>query len=187
MRKGLTIFMMNSNASEYGLALFNLACETSSQKEIFDDFSQVNEVFKTNSEMVRLLMNPRLSVNERAEVIENVFGGSINRYLLNMLKLLAEKRIIRSLENCWLSYRDRYCEANGILAATAVSAVELNEDQKSRLVEKLSKKTGCKILLTCRVDKACIGGVRLEYGGKRYDASVSSRLTSLKKSLTSEY
>ena len=83
--------MRSSYASEYGLAIFKLAAETGAQKEIFDDFAAVRDVLCGNGELMRLLSNPRLSRAERAEVVENIFGGRINRYLLNALKLLAEK------------------------------------------------------------------------------------------------
>ena len=49
---------------------------------------------------MRLLSNPRLSRAERADVVENIFGGRINRYLLNALKILAEKRHCGMVDKC---------------------------------------------------------------------------------------
>ena len=63
----------------------------------------------------------------------------------------------------------------------------MSQSQKKRLIDTLAKNTGSSILLSCKVDKSCIGGIRLEYGGKRYDASVRQKLESLKRSLTSGY
>lgn len=178
---------MKDYSPEYGLALYNLACEASCEKEIFEDFRSVNNVFSANPELLRLLSNPRLSANERADVIGKIFGGKINIYLLNMLKILAEKRRCDMIKKCWFEYRDRYCEANKILTVSAASAVEMSEEQKARLVNALAKKTGCEIILECRIDPSCIGGIRLEYGGKRFDASVKRKFASLKRSLQSEY
>lgn len=179
--------MRSNYASEYGLAIFKLADETGAQKEIFEDFTAVRDVLCGNVELMKLLSNPRLSRAERAEVVENIFGGRINRYLLNALKILAEKRHCGMVDKCWLEYRNRYCEANNILAVSVVSAVEMSQSQKKRLIDTLAKNTGSSILLSCKVDKSCIGGIRLEYGGKRYDASVRQKLESLKRSLTSGY
>lgn len=179
--------MINNYASEYGTALYKLACEENAQKEIFEDLSGVAKVFEDNPELKRLLSNPRLSAEERAQTVEDIFGGRANRYLVNMLKILAEKRIFHIVPKCRVEYEKLYCEANGILAVTATSAVELSESQKQRLIQKLSEKTGSKILLTCKVDKACLGGIRLEYGGKRFDASVKNKLEAMKKSLMSRY
>lgn len=179
--------MINDYANEYGTALYKLACEENLGKQIFDDLAGVSRVFEDNPELKKLLANPRLSAVERAQTVEDIFGGRANRYLVNMLKILAEKRICHIVPKCRAEYEKLYCEANGILAVTATSAVELSESQKEKLISKLAEKTGSKILLTCKVDKACLGGIRLEYGGKRFDASVKNKLEAMKKSLMSRY
>lgn len=179
--------MINNYANEYGTALYKLACEENIQKQIFEDLSGVTAVFRDNPELIRLLSNPRLSAEERAQTVEDIFGGRANRYLVNMLKILAEKRLCHIIPKCRAEYEKLYCEANGILAVTATSAVELSESQKSRLIAKLSEKTGRQILLNCNVDKSCLGGIRLEYAGKRFDASVKNKLEAMKKSLMSRY
>ncbi len=179
--------MTNDYANEYGTALYKLAAEENLGKVIFEDLNGVCRAFEGSPELIRLLSNPRLASDERAQTVESIFGGRANRYLVNMLKILAEKRMCHILPKCRQTYERLYCEANGILAVTATSAVELSEAQKSRLIAKLSEKTGRQIMLNCRVDKSCLGGVRLEYGGKRFDASVKSKLDAMKKSLMSRY
>lgn len=181
--------MINANdyANEYGTALYKLACEENAQSEIFEDLAGTAKVFEDNPGLIRLLSNPRLSAEERARTVEDIFGGRANRYLVNMLKILAEKRICHIIPRCRAEYEKLYCEANGILAVTATSAVELSEAQKQRLIARLADKTGRKIMLNCRVDESCLGGIRLEYGGKRFDASVKNKLEAMKKSLMSRY
>lgn len=175
--------MAKDFSREYGTAIYQLAVEEHRSKEIFDDFSEVSDIFKRNPDFVRMLSNPRLSASERANSIDGVFGGKIDKNLLNALKILAEKRRLSSVEKCCEVYKSLYCEDNNILPVVAVSAVELTDAQKERLIEKLKKRTGGEVLLDCRVDPSCIGGVRLEYGGKRYDASVRGRLADLGRAI----
>lgn len=179
--------MIKDYANEYGTALYKLAVEENVQSEIFEDLDGVSAAFRDNPELARLLSNPRLCADERAKTVEDIFGGRVNRYLVSMIKILAEKRICHIIPKCRAEYEKLYCEANGILAVTATSAVELSESQKERLVAKLKEKTGRQILLTCNVDKSCLGGIRLEYAGKRFDASVKNKLEAMKKSLMSRY
>lgn len=179
--------MMKNFSLEYGIALFKLAQESGAEKEIFDDFDSVSRVFAAQPQLERLLSNPRLSADERANVMGSIFGGKVNLYLLNMLKILAEKRRCDMIEKCWQVYKSRYCEANNIMQATVYSAAELSDEQRSRLIETLSKKTGSDIILDSRIDKSCIGGMRIEYDGKRFDSSVKQKLSSFKKSLKSGY
>lgn len=175
--------MVKDFSREYGTAVYQLAVEENCSKEVFDDFQKVAEVFGQNPEFIRLLSNPRLSAAERAETVGKVFGGRINKTLLNTLKILAEKRRCDAVGKCCEVYKRLYCEDNNILPVTAVSAVGLSEAQKERLSEKLRKKTSSEILLSCKVDPSCIGGIRLEYGGKRYDASVRGKLSDLGRAI----
>lgn len=175
--------MTKNYANEYGLALYNLGVEADCSKAIFDDFKLVAEVFESEPDFTRLLSNPMLTASERADAVKSVFGGKINGYLLNMLMIFAEKRRFDMLSKCWLEYRRNYCRANNILPVTATSAAPLSEEQKNRLIAKLEAKTGSQILLSCVVSPKCLGGIMLEYDGKRIDASVKNRLAEMRKKL----
>ena len=59
----------------------------------------------------------------------------------------------------------------------------LNEAQTAKLTAKLIKITGKTVELTNRVDPACLGGVRLDYDGKRVDGTVQSRLDAIRSLL----
>ncbi len=175
--------MMKNYADEYGLALYNLSIEAECSHEIFNDFASVSDIFKSNPEFLRLLSNPMLTASERAMSVKNVFGSKINHYLLNMMMILAEKRSLDMIEKCWLEFRKHYCKANNILAVTATAAAPLSEEQKQKLISKLESKLGSKILLSCVVDPRCLGGIVLEYDGKRVDASVKQRFKSLRQTI----
>jgi F0F1-type ATP synthase delta subunit len=69
-----------------------------------------------------------------------------------------------------------YNTDNGILPVKAVTAVPLTEDQAGRLSAKLEKLIGKRIELINAVDPRCVGGVRLDYDGKRVDDTVQHRL-----------
>ena len=168
---------------EFGTALYQLAVEENASEKVFKDLELVSGVLSENPDFIRLLSNPRLGRSERAETVGKVFEGKIDKSLLNALKILAEKRRCDAVSGCYEVYKRLYCDDNNILSVTATAAVPLSEEQKRRLCEKLRKKTGAEILLTCRTDPSCIGGIRLEYGGKRYDASVKERLKSLGRSI----
>ena len=66
-----------------------------------------------------------------------------------------------------------------VLVFAAFAAVALTAGQSEKLSEKLSKLTGKSIELVNQVDPACMGGVRLDYDGKRVDDTVSNRLSKL--------
>lgn len=166
-------------SAEYGTALYELAKESDCSKSVLSDFRQAVSLFKDNPDFVKMLSSPALNPSERSACLDNTFGSGIQPYLLNFFKLLAEKRRFGSVYDCLKVYEKLYCSDNGILAVTAVSAVKLSEKQADALREKLRLKTGREILLNLKTDESCIGGIRLEYDGKRYDASVRGRLSDM--------
>ena len=63
---------------------------------------------------------------------------------------------------------------------TAVTAVPMTEAQQKRLTAKLEALTGKTVELHSRIDPSCLGGVRLDYDGKRLDDTVAHRLDAVR-------
>ena len=101
-------------------------------------------------------------------------------YLLNFIKILTQKGIIKYFDACVAHYRTLYNQDNDILPVTAVTAVALSQEQCMRLTSKLTQITGKTAELTNRVDPSCLGGVRLDYDGKCIDGSVTHRLDTIR-------
>ena len=59
----------------------------------------------------------------------------------------------------------------------------LSEVQSAKLSAKLARTTGKQIKLKNKVDPAVLGGVRLDYDGKRLDDTVAHRLEAVRSLL----
>ena len=86
---------------------------------------------------------------------------------------------MRHFADCCKAYRQNFNQDHDILEVTAVTALALTRDQADRLRQKLAKITGKRIDLQNRVDPAVLGGVRLDYDGKRVEDTVLNRLESI--------
>ena len=174
---------MTQIGSVYGEALYGLAKDEDLSNSILNELRVLSESFSQEPEFLRLLSSPNLTKQERCQVIDNCFQGKVHAYVLNFLKLLTEKGYIRHFSDCVASYRNQYNEDNGILPVTAVTAIALSDAQTQRLTEKLTLVTGKSIDLTNRVDPSCLGGMRLDYDGKRLDDTVAHRLEAVRSLL----
>ena len=174
---------MTQVGSVYAQALYDLAREEGLGKKILEELKALNESFAQNPEYLRLLSTPNLSKDERIRILDEGFQGKLQPYVLNFLKILTEKGYIRRFSDCCEAYRELYNEDNGILPVKAVTAVPMTEGQKTRLSEKLHKPTGKTIELNNAVDPECLGGVRLDYDGKRVDDTVQHRLDAVRSLL----
>lgn len=172
-----------SKASEYGYALYELAADDGLEEEIEKEFAEIASVFENNLEFVKLLSNPRIPTSERIKVLDNVFGQKIHSYLLSVMKLLTEKREVSLISYCFKEYQNKYYKDKNIVQVIAITALSLNDNQRKKIIDKLEKSMNKKIILVNKVDKTCIGGIRLEYRGNMLDASIKNRFKKLQQDI----
>ena len=174
---------MSQVAGVYAQALYSLAKEEALTEKILQQMDVLRQSFSQEPDFLRLLSAPNLSKAERCAILDDSFRGRVEPYLLNFMKILTEKGYIRHFSDCCRGYREQYNEDNGILPVCAVTAVALDETQTAKLTAKLEKITGKTVELTNRTDPDCLGGVRLDYDGKRVDGTVQNRLDTIRSLL----
>jgi F-type H+-transporting ATPase subunit delta len=133
-------------------------------------------------ELRELLRNPQLDPRTRAAALEDVLSGG-DELLRNFLLLLADKGRIAALEEIAQEFERLVSEEEGVLTAELTTAVELSDDDERRLLEQIEEASGRKVEATRQVDPALIGGIVLQVGSHRLDASVRGRLERLRRSL----
>jgi len=167
---------MTEAGTVYGQALYDLSQSEGLSSVILQELTVLRKSFEAEPDFLRLLSTPSLTKEERCRILDDSFRGKIQPYLLNFLKILTEKGYIRHFSDCCDSYRQQYNQDNGILPVRAVVASPLTADQQQRLTEKLSALTGKTIDLSVKIDANVLGGIRLDYDGKRLDDTVAHRL-----------
>lgn len=175
--------MTTQFANVYGGALYSLACEEGLEAVIGEELAQVNRLLKAEPKALKLLDSPLVPREERCGCVQRMFGGQVQPYLVNFLKLLCRRGQMSQLAGCAAHYHALYNEAHNISDAVAVTALPLSPDQTARLKAQLEKVTGKTILLENRVDPAVLGGVRVEVDGKRLDGTVKNRLDGLRRAI----
>ena len=174
---------MTQIGSVYGEALYELACSEGLDKAILDELKVLDESFHQEPGFVKLLCSHSVSKQERCQVLDDSFRGKVNQYLLNFLKILTEKGYMHHFTHCCEAYTRHYNEYHNILSVRAVTAVPLTDKQAQALTQKLTRMTGKTILLENRVDATCLGGVRLDYDGRRLDDTICHRMESIRELL----
>ena len=174
---------MTDVGSVYGNALYTLARDESMSASVLEELTVLEQSFRQEPGFLRLLSTPTLSKEERCEIIDDSFRGKVQPYVLNFLKILTEKGYMRHFPDCVKSYRELYNRDNGILPVTAVTAVPMTEKQVKALTMKLQQITGKRIELAAKLDPNVLGGMRLDYDGKRVDDTVAHRMDAVRNML----
>ena len=173
---------IDNNAKNYGDALFMLAKELDEIDIVKNDFDTLSAVVEENSEYLKLLDTPSLSREERVKLVDAAFG-TLNKNLVNLVKILAERRLVYLVSKIRQAYMLAYDEHYNIERVEAISAIPLTSEQINKLQLKLEKVTGKQIVVTNTIDSSILGGMKLRYLGIQLDGSIKTKLDNFEKSL----
>ena len=176
---------MTGVGSVYGEALYSLAKDENRSQPILEQLTVLEEAFSQDPDFIRLLNSPTLTKVERCAILDDSLRGKVDPYLLNFMKILTEKGYMNYFTQCCKEYRLRYQSDHNLLSVQAVTAVPISREQTQKLSAKLEQLTGKTIDLHNKVDPAVLGGVRLDYDGKRLEDTLAHRMESIRDLLRS--
>jgi F-type H+-transporting ATPase subunit delta len=133
-------------------------------------------------ELRELLRNPQLDPRARASALEDLLSGG-EELLRNFLLVLADKGRTGALEEIAREFERLIAEHEGIVHAELTTAVELSDEEAQKLLRQIEQASGRKVEATRSVDPDLIGGIVLQVGSHRLDASVRGRLERLRREL----
>ena len=166
----------------YAKALFEAAQEQGKLEPVGEQLSQLVDAEREVPELRELLRNPQLDPRARRAALEDVLGSS-DELLRNFLLVLSDKGRAGQLEEIAAEFERLVAEAAGIVHAELTTAVELSEDEADKLLGQIEQASGRKVEATRAVDPDLIGGIVLQVGSHRLDASVRGRLDRLRRQL----
>ena len=174
---------MTQIARLYGGSMYELAAQEQLTDTVLEQMQVIRQLFRENPDYVRLLSEPSIPKEERADLLETAFGNEAERYLVNFLKLLCDRGILGDYAGCCEEYTRRYNADHNIATAVVTSAVALSDEQMAALKDKLEKISGKTVSLTQKKDPTVLAGLRVELVGKQLDGTVKSRLDGLSRKL----
>jgi ATP synthase F1, delta subunit len=177
---------MTDLAEEYGKGLYDLTEEEHVSEDVLAQLRVLRGLFRDQPDFIRLLCNMSLAKEERTAILDGALRGQVHPYVLNFLKILCERGALHEFEGCVSAFTALYNQAHGIVEASVTTGVPLEEEQRTRLIDKLSAMTGKRIVLSEKVDPGVVGGVLLEMNGKRYDNTLRHRLQAIHAALIAE-
>jgi F-type H+-transporting ATPase subunit delta len=166
----------------YAHALFEAAEETGRLEAVRDQLAQFVAAESEVPELRELLRNPQLDPRARTSALEELLADS-DEILRNFLLVLADKGRAGQLEEIAAEFERLIAEHEGIVHAALTTAVELSDAEAEKLLGQIEKASGSKVEASRTVDPDLIGGIVLQVGSHRLDASVRGRLERLRREL----
>ena len=144
----------------------------------------VKEAMENNRELENLFSHPKISSEEKINVVENIFKERVSDIITGLLVTMIEKGRsidIISVLDYFLKEADEY---RLIGTAYITSAVELNETQKQSIIDKLISTTKYKqFKVNYEVDREIIGGLVIRIGDRVVDSSIRTKINKMTEEL----
>jgi len=168
----------------YARALYDAAKDRGDVEETRQELSDFVAAIRDVPELRAILRNPQIDPRAKAAAIEAITGG-IHDIVRNFLKLLAEKGRIVEVEEIERELDRLVAREQGQISVELTTAKELTDEEARDIVDQIAKASGRQVEATRKVDPSLIGGIVLQAGSFRIDASVRGRLNRLRQELVS--
>lgn len=164
-------------AAPYAQALLSIAQSKNSVDELSQTAGDFLNLLKGSDELSAFLANPIADKEAKRGVINKVLGDDANPQMKNFMMLLVDKGRIALVQPIFESFQALVRELKQTVLAEVISAVELSDEQKETVRQKVQNMTEAKsVELVSTVDPDLIGGVIVKIGSKVLDASIRGQL-----------
>ena len=171
---------MEEIAQVYARSLFEVASEQDRLDAIREQLGQFAAALASSRELEVFFFSPYFSTEEKKDGLRRAIEGE-DEIIRNFLELLIENHRMPVVFRTRRIYDRMWEEANRLLPVEITSAVQLDSSVAERIGDEIGRQTGRTVQLTSTVDPDVIGGIVLRVGNSILDASIRTRLESLRK------
>jgi F-type H+-transporting ATPase subunit delta len=166
----------------YARALFEAAEEQGRIEAVHHDLGEFAEAVAGSPELAAFLTNPQVEPAAKADVLGELSAGA-DELVHNFLRLIAKKGRSGQIPGIRAEFQALVDRAQGRVAVELTTAFELSDPEASAIVAQIEQASGRTVEATRKVDPELVGGMILQAGSLRVDASVRGRLERLRQQL----
>ena len=170
--------------ARYAQALFELAKDQRGTAVVEADLKSFKAMTADSADLRTLIGSPALSADDKAKGLAAIAAAAgFNATTTKFLGLVAANRRASALPAMIAAFERLAAADRGAVSAQVTTAMPLTDAQVAALAASLRLALGKDPEIETRVDPAILGGLKVRVGSRLYDASLKSRLDSLKFAL----
>jgi F-type H+-transporting ATPase subunit delta len=166
----------------YARALFEAAQEQGKLAEVHEQLGDFVAMVEEVPELGAVLANPEVDSKTKAAILDDVLGGA-DELVRNFLRLIAEKGRTGEIVEIARELGELVAKQDRVLQVELTTAFELSDEEAQGILEQIEQASGRSVEATRSVDPDLVGGIVLQAGSLRLDASVRGRLERLRHDL----
>lgn len=170
-------------SKRYARALLSLSQENDIVDRAYEDMKLIGGVLSSSKELQALLKSPVIREGKKQRVLKALFEAHLHPLIMTYMQIIVRKQRAALLSGIARSFLVIYKEAKGIELVRLTTAVPVDETIRAKAMQVAGSLTELSIEFVEKVDPSIIGGFILNLGDRQFDASIRSRLTSMRKHL----
>lgn len=167
----------------YARAVLDLAEQENLSDSIYNDLEFVKKTLRSSLQLRVFTVNPIIQQWRKVRVYKEIFEKRISPLTLNFLLFIIKKRRSNLIESVAEQYIYQYNELKNRKFVEIQSAVELDEELKTKAVNKINTLINKTIIPNFRVNPELKGGILFKVDDWIYDGSLKNQLERLHKQL----
>jgi F-type H+-transporting ATPase subunit delta len=168
----------------YAQALFDLAKDEGQVVAVESDLKALKAMTAESADLRTLIASPVFNAEDKAKGLAAIATrAEFNALTQKFLGFVAAQRRIAALPSIITSFQALSAAYRGVVSAQVTTAIALTAAQSKGLQAALRQALGKDPEIETRVDPSILGGVKVRVGSRLYDASLKSKLDSLKFAL----
>ena len=168
----------------YAQALFDLATEEKTVALVEADLKTLKKMRFESKDFRTLLASPAFGAGDKGKALAALAAkGKFHSTTRKFLGLLAANGRTSSLPEVINGFEALASKARGAISAQVTTAVALTAAQSKGVAAALRTALGRDPEIETRVDPSILGGIKVRVGSRLFDASLRSKLDSLKFAL----
>ena len=164
--------------------MFEAARDEGRLEKVQADLDALRDGVTGSDELGVVLSNPEIDSRVKGDILSRIAQGS-DELVVNFVRLIAEKGRADSLAGIADELDTLVAEEARILDVELTTAQALSDAEFGRNLAQIEQASGRKVQASRSVDEGLIGGLVLQAGSMRLDASVRGRLERLRQELAS--
>jgi F-type H+-transporting ATPase subunit delta len=149
--------------------------------ELEDELFRFDRIVEAQPTLRGALVDRRVSSDRKATLLAELLEGKVTPAALRLITEAVTHPRGRSLERVLAEFGRIAAERRDRLVAVVSTAVELSEQQKTRLQAALSTQYGRDVHLNIEVDPSLLGGMSIRVGDEEIDGTIVRRLAEIRR------
>jgi len=166
----------------YARSLFRAAQEQGKLDVVHTELGEFVAAIADVPQLRNVLSNPELDAADKAALLGEILGDA-DELTRNFVLLVTEKGRATELEEICRELEALVAAEQQRLTVELTTAYELSDEEADSILRKIEAASGRDVEATRTVDSSLIGGLVLQVGSMRVDASVKGRLDRLRQEL----